>query len=72
MNGKNAALLIELALALTIRLQEIQLLFQKAAVEGRDVTDEEIAEFRSKDDAAAKALDIAIAQKREREAATGG
>lgn len=68
---KNAALLIELALLLTTRLQEIQLLFQRAQSENRDITDEEIAAFRTRDDLSAAVLDEAIARKREREAIGG-
>lgn len=67
----NATLLIELAIILTTRLQEIQLLFQRAQSEGRDITEEELNEFRSKDDVSAKLLDDAIAAKRAREASEG-
>lgn len=70
--ARNAGLILELAILLTTKLQELQLLYQRAQAEGRDVTAEEVAEARARVDTSLPELDEAIARKREREAAAGG
>lgn len=57
----NALILLQLGLQFTARLQEIQRLQQTAALEGRDVTDEEVAAFAAQAELSGLALDAAIA-----------
>lgn len=58
----NALLLLQLGLQLTARLQELQLLIQKASGENRDVTDEEVQAFADQAGLSGLALDTAIAR----------
>lgn len=55
----NAALLINASLQALLQIQQYQATLAKAAAEGRDVTDEEVAEARVKAQAAIDALDAA-------------
>lgn len=67
----NAGLILELAILLTTKLQELQLLFQRAQAEERDITKEEVDAARAQVDTSLSTLDEAIALKREREASEG-
>lgn len=52
----NAALLINASLQALLQIQQYQATLAKAAAEGRDVTDEEVAEAKAKAQAAIDAL----------------
>jgi hypothetical protein len=58
----NALILLQLMIALTEQAQRLQLLLQTAARENRDVTDDELNNVASGDDAARAALQSAIAR----------
>lgn len=55
----NAALLINASLQALLQIQQYQTALAKAAAEGRDVTDEEVAELKAKAIAAIDALEKA-------------
>lgn len=52
--------LATVALEVTMKVQQISLLIQKAQTEGRDLTDEELAEVKKLDDDARNRLQSAI------------
>lgn len=59
---KNSALILELLILFTSRLQSLQLLLQKAQAEGRDISKEELDSLVAEDDTARAELDAAIAR----------
>ena len=57
-----AADLLTVVIHTTAKLQEVNVLLQKARSEGRFITDEELDSIVSKDDAEKLKLDVAIAK----------